>query len=296
VYHVEEFVLAFVVAAIAFMVAGAVADPSERARHVTWVPFTGIATTVAALWVISLGWPVGAGAIWGVVGVAAVAALSDQDDWRGGPVGAAVLATPFAALLAFDASPVGWVRAVVTATVAIGSVAAARTDAGWSSTGLTPTLYAMAAAGIFAAVPDTEEATPLLAASAAGALAGWPFGRARLGAAGAGAATALLVWVVAVDGRGRTPAIAGAVACLGMLVALSIGRWFVESGTGRSARTFTRPIPVLACHAAVIYLASRVAGVSHDLSVAAPVATAAIVVALTAATVMARPTSRQRVG
>jgi hypothetical protein len=293
VYHATEFVLALVASAVALVVAGAVADPTERARHSTWVPFTGIATTVAALWVISLGWPIGAGAVFGVAGVAAVAGLSNQADWRGGPVGAAIVATPFAAFLAFDASPIGWVRAVVTTAVAVGAVAAARTDARWASTGLTPTLYAVAVAGVFAAVPDTEEATALLAASAAGAVAGWPFGRARLGTAGAGGATALLAWVVAVDGRGRTPAIAGAVACLGLLVALSIGRWFVESGTGRAARTFTRPIPVLACQVVVVYVASRVAGVSHHLDVAVAAGVAAMVLALGAGIAMARPALTQ---
>jgi hypothetical protein len=103
----------------------------------------------------------------------------------------------------------------------------------------------------------------------------------------------LLVWVVAVDGRGRTPAVAGAVACLGLLVTLSIGHWFVESGTGRAARTFTRPVPVVACQIVVIYLASRVAGVSHDLEFAAPVGVAAVGLALAASIVMARPGLRE---
>lgn len=288
---VTELLLGLVAGVIALVLAAALADPTGRTRRSTraWVPATGIATTLAALWVISLAWPVRAGVVWGIVGVAAVAAASDRPEWRGGPVAAALVAAPFAALLAFDASSIGWVRAVVTTWIAVGSVAAARTDARWSSTGLTPVLYAMAAAGVFAAVPDTEEATALLGASIAGALLGWPLGRARLGASGAAAGTALLAWVVAVDGRGRTAAIAGAVVCLGMLVSLSIGRWLVESGTGRQARTYTNPIPVLACHAVVIYLASRVAGVSHDLAFAAWVGAAAIVLALIASTVMARP-------
>lgn len=287
-YHVGAFILGLAAGAIAVVLAAAVADPSERTRHASRAPTTGVATTAAALWVISLAWPVGEGAVWGVAGVALVARASAQPGWRTGPVGATAVAAPFAALLAFDASPIGWVRGLVTASVAVGAVAAARTDAGWSSTGLTPVLYAMAAAGVFAAVPDTEEATPLLAASAVGALAGWPLGRARLGAGGAGAATALLIWVAAVDGRGRTPAIVGALASLGLLVTLAIGRWFVASGTGRPAHTFTRPVPVLACQVAIIYLASRVAGVSHDLAFAAWVGSAATVLALTTSVAMAR--------
>ena len=286
-YPVAEFVLALAVGTVALGIAAAWARSGERAGNPAGVPFIGIATTVTALWVINLERPVGLAPICGITGVAAITAASARSGWRGGPVGAAALATPFAAMLAFDASPIGWIRALVIVGVAVGSVAVARTDAGWSSTGLAPALYASAAAGVFAAVPNTKEAAAVFGASVAGALAGWPLGRARLGAGGSGSATALLVWVVAVDAWGRSPAAPGAMACLGMLVTLSVGRWLVARATGRPARTFGRPIPLLACQAVVLYLASRVAGVSHDLSFAASIAAAAFVLALIAGIAMA---------
>ena len=70
----------------------------------------------------------------------------------------------------------------------------------------------------------TPRRPPLLlgAAVAVGAL-GWPIGAARLGHAGATSATALLVWVVAVGGRGRPPSIIGGIACLGLLLAVPMG-------------------------------------------------------------------------
>lgn len=286
-YPVAEFFLALAAGAIALALAAAWAHSGARARHATLVPFTGIAMTVAALGVIHLERPVGIAPVCGIAGVAAITAASARDGWRGGAVGAAAVASPFAALLAFDASPIGWIRALVIVCVATGSVAVARTDAGWSTTGLPPVLYASAAAGVFAAVPNTTEAAAVLGASVAAALAGWPLGRARLGAGGSGAATALLIWVVAVDAWGRTPAAAGAVACLGMLVTLSVGRWLVAKRTGGPARTFDRPIPVLACQAVVLYLASRVAGVSHDLAFAAVVGAGAFVLALISGIAMA---------
>lgn len=286
-YPVEEFILGLAAGALALAIAAMWSHSGDRAGHAALVPFTGIATTVSALWVINLERPVGLAPICGITGVAATTAVSARSNWRGGAVGAAALASPFAALLAVDASPIGWVRVLVVICVATGSVAVARTDAGWSSTGFTPVLYASAAAGVFAAVPNTKEAAAVFGAAVVGALAGWPLGRARLGAGGSGSATALLVWVVAVDAWGRAPAAAGAVACLGMLVTLSVGRWLVANGTGRRAHTFDRPIPLLACQAVVLYLASRVAGVSHDLAFAASVGCAAFVVALVVSIAMA---------
>jgi hypothetical protein len=246
-----------------------------------------MALAAAVMWPISRTRPLTAEVVLGLVGVVGVVAASGLPGWRRSALTVPLVVAPFAWLIAIDASPTGWVRALVVGSVAIGSVAVSRTDAGWGATGLIPTLYAVTAFGVFAAVPDTEEAAALLGASVAAALAAWPLGRACLGRAGAGGATALLVWVAAVGARGRQPAIVGAVACLGLLVALPAGRWLGRRWLGRPSRAVLRPVPLLVAHTAVVAVASRVAGVSHHMWVAVPVAAATAVVALAASTWLA---------
>jgi hypothetical protein len=251
-------------------------------------PVTGVLMGAAALWAIGRTRALTPGVFLGLVGVSGVAAASGLRAWRHPAVTAPLAAAPFAWLLALaPAVPsTGWVRALVAGTAAVGSVAASRTDAEWGITGLTPVLYAITAFGVFAAVPDTEEAAALLGASLPAALAGWPLGRARLGRGGAGTATALVVWVAAVGGRGRPPSIVGAVACLGLLVTLPAGRWLARriGCPGGVPRFGHGAVPVLVAHTAVVALASRVAGISGDLGVAVPVAAAAVMAALAAST------------
>jgi len=201
---------------------------------------------------------------------------------------AMLVVIPFAWLLAIDASSVAWVRAMVAGSATVGSVAVSRTDATWGTTGLTPGLYVITTAGVFAAVPNTREAAALLGASVPGALVGWPFGRARLGRVGAGGATALLVWVAGVGALGREPAIVGAVACLGLLATIPAGRWLAARRPKRRAhgpaRAFPHRVAVLVTHTMLVAVASRVAGISADLWVAVPVTVATMVSALIAST------------
>jgi hypothetical protein len=249
-------------------------------------PAIGLPTAGAAMIAIAPSQAPTVGVIVGLAGIAAIVGLAAPTRSRSGTkrvVVTLLLAAPFAWLLAADASSVTWVRAIVLCGATVGPVAARRTDGEWGRAGLTPGLYAITAAGVFAAVPNTEAAVTLLGAALPGACAGWPLGRARLGGAGAASATALLVWVAAAGAAGREPAIVGALACLGLLVALPPGlwlaahwRWAKVRGDRRSA---TGPRAALAVHAAVVAVASRVAGISHELRVAVPVAVATLIVA-----------------
>jgi hypothetical protein len=247
----------------------------------------------AALGAVGRTWPVIPEVLIGVAGLAVAGTLAAprQVD-RAAPLTAAILlAAPFAWLLAVDASSTGWVREVVVLGAALGGVAAARTDVLWGATSLPPVLFAVTAAGVFAAVPDTEQAAALLGASIPVGLAAWPLGRARLGPAGAGAATALLVWVAAVGGRGRQPSIVGAVACLGLMVTLPVGPWLAARWPRRSPTWPRRVVPVLVpvlAHTALVAVASRVAGISEELRVAVPVAATTAVAALGVSTWLAR--------
>ena len=280
-FPLDEFVSGLAAGALALCAATV-----QSRRHAHRNPLAGLVMTAAAVVAISRTWSVVPGVLLGLGGVAVTLVWLDRRRPRGGPsfTTAAVLVTPFAAVLAVDASPTGWVRGLVGAAVVLGAPAAARTEAGWGDAGLPPVLYAITAAGVFAAVPDTEQAALLLGASLPLGLAGWPLGHVRLGPAGAGAAVALLVWVAAVGGRGREPSIVGAVACLGLLVTLPAGGWRARRTGRRGAVGHPHRVAVLvvAVHLAVVAVASRVAGIASDLEVAAPVAAATVLAALAA--------------
>jgi hypothetical protein len=258
----------------------------QSRRHAHPVPVAGLVMTAAALVAISRTWSVVPGALLGLGGVAVTLAWLDRSRPHCGPpfAMAAVLIAPFATVLAVDASSTGWVRGLVGVAVVLGAPAASRTEAAWGDAGLPPVLYTITAAGVFAAVPDTEQAAVMLGASVPLGLTGWPLGHVRLGPAGAGAAVALLVWVAAVGGRGREPSIVGAVACLGLLATLPVGGWRVRrtGGSGAVGRSHHVAVLVVGVHLAVVAVASRVAGISSDLDVAAPVAAATVVAALAA--------------
>lgn len=300
-YPIEELLWGLAAGVAALAVALALATAASRPRSGgRLAPVVGLPISVAAL--VAIG-PSGAptpGVVVGLFGVTATVALAGAGRSAGrtprlaggGPRLALPLlvAAPFAWLLAVDASPIGWVRAVVVAGATVGPVMASRTDAGWGPTGLTPAFYAVSAAGVFAAVPNTKDAAALLGASVAGAVAAWPLGRARLGRAGAASATALMVWVAGVGSLGREPAIVGAVACLGLLTALPSGRWLADRAMSRHwpPHQLAGPLPALIAHTGLVAVTSRVAGTSANLSVAVPVATATLLVALALSAMLQR--------
>jgi hypothetical protein len=285
-YPVEEFLWGMAAGVVAMLLAAGVL--SLAGRRGWWrgpLLVTGLPTAAAALVAIS---PSHTPTPWVFVGLVGVAAIGTIATWgQAGPARLAMIllvAPVFAWLLAIDASSIAWVRAVVVGAATVGPLAAARTDMQWGATGITPVLYLISAAGVFAAVPNTREAAALLGASVPGAACGWPLHRACLGRAGSAGVTALLVWVSAVGALGREPAVVGAVACLGLLVALPAGPWlagrWIEPFQRRRPRVASGSVPVLAIHGAVVGVASRVAGISSELRVAVPVAAAAIAGAL----------------
>jgi hypothetical protein len=293
-YPVEEFLRGLAAGVAALAVTLIVAAVAGRLRAGGYLaPVVGLPMTAAALVAVGPSRAPTAGGLIGLIGATAATAVPWSPVGRRMPVvSSLLLAAPFAWLLAIEATQVGWVRAVVTVGATVGSVAAGRTDVEWASTGITPTLYAVSAAGVFAAVPNTKAAAALLGVSVPAAAAGWPLGRARLGRAGAASVAALLVWVAAVGSWGREPAILGAVACLGLLVTLPAGRWLAASCTPRQRPSRLQPnvgvLSALAAHTAVVAMASRVAGISSELRVAAPVASVAVLAALVVSTMLER--------
>jgi hypothetical protein len=232
----------------------------------------GVALTVAALLAISRARAVPVEVLVAVAGIGLAAGLGSRPGW----LVRAAMAAPFAAVLAVDSSPTAWTRVAVGLVATLGTLSAADLDRrpGWGR--LNPALYAMSVAGVFVAVPDTEEAAALLGAALPLAVVAWWVPWARLGGAGAASATALLVWTTAVGGRGRPPSIVGGLACLGLLVAVP-----VLDGLLRRVRSRPPwPTGAVLVHGASVLVAARIAGISHHMDVAVTFALLSVAIAL----------------
>lgn len=252
------------------------------------LPLGGAAIVVAALWAIAQERPLPADLVVGTLGVGTTCALSGR---RWSTWAVLALTAPFAYVLAREISTTTWIQVAVLLGATVGATAVARTEEVWRDEAVTPALLAITAAGVFAAVPDTEEAAALLGAAFPVLVLGWPLRLVTLGRAGAGGATALLVWVIAVGGRGRPPSIVGALACLGLLVGLSGGRWLRRAGKRFAGSTGGRVALLVGVHAALVVVASRGAGIRDDLRLAAAVAAATGVASLVAGAALSPPIS-----
>jgi hypothetical protein len=97
-------------------------------------------------------------------------------------------------------------------------------------------LFAIAAAGAYLAVPDTELARVFLGVAIPFVLMSIPFPTASFGPAGSAAISGVFTWVVVVGGRGRPGSVVGGLATIGLLAAEPIGRRLV----GRDRTLWTR--------------------------------------------------------
>jgi hypothetical protein len=85
-------------------------------------------------------------------------------------------------------------------------------------------LFAVSAAGVYLAVPDTELARVLLGVALPFVLLSVPKPVCPFGPAGSAALAGVFVWVVFVGGRGRPGSVVGGLATVGFLLAEPIGR------------------------------------------------------------------------
>jgi hypothetical protein len=229
-----------------------------------------------------------------VVGLIALGAAGFFVDVVHLPVGVLLpLSVPGAWLIANsdELVDVGWIRIVVGVTAALGGTLVADFDRHWRDRAYGPILLVISFVGVYYAVPDTEQATAVLAAALPFVLVSFPVALASLGAGGAAAGAGLLGWTVAAGGFGRTPSVVGGAACLGLLAAAPLARLIERrSLLDTVARERWGVVLVAGVHLTMVTVASRVAGVGDDLTPAVVVvvvelvaATAALVVLSTAA-------------
>jgi hypothetical protein len=168
---------------------------------------------------------------------------------------------------------------LLVASAGLGFVAAlSGFDRGSRHRGLAPVLLLLTAGGIYATVPDTEQARVLLAVALPLAVLVRPARSATLGRAGAVVVGGLFVWVVVTGGHGRPGSIVGGLACGGLLLADPVAR-------GLAGRTLLDRVPlgpvgglgVGSAHLVVVLVASRVAGLRDSAAAAAFVAVGLLV-------------------
>jgi hypothetical protein len=234
-----------------------------------------------------------------LLAVAGVAADVLALVWRPLAVAGIVFAIPGASLLTSNTGlpDASWIRTLVVVTVTLGGTLVADFDRRHQARGWSVVMYAVSVVGVYFTVPDTERALVLLGASLPLLLLGWPVALASLGRAGSYCAVGALAWIVAFEGIGRRSAIVGGVACLGLFVVEPVAR-LVKLGAAtvfdKLPESSTALVPVALAHLALVFVASRLAGLVPTVRQAAELAVADLVVALAIVLVVDGEVSRTR--
>jgi hypothetical protein len=179
-------------------------------------------------------------------------------------------------------------RLLVATAMVLGGWLLADFDHRWRGRGLGPVLVAVSAGGIYATVPDTEQAMVALGVAAPLAVLGWPRPLAALGRGGAFAVSGVLLWVVAAGGAGRGSSVVGGVACLGLFAVEPLARHLHpgrRSVLDRLPKGRWGSLAAIAIHLGLVYLAARVAGLQPTVGQAVAITTAVLAVAVVLARV-----------
>ena len=251
------------------------------------LPLAGLAVTAAAVYALRETTLLPDRAVLGI-GLLALAGLV-VDVLRLSMVHLLVAAIPGAfvldsAPLPFDAR---WARVLMFVTIVVGGTALASFDRRWARHGLGAPLVALWAAGAYMTLPDTEAALAVLGAALVVAAGAWPLRLASIGACGALPIAGLLAWTSRFGGSGRPSSIVGAVACIGLLAVEPATRALRGFRSGPldviarpgHGRWSTLPIAA-AVQLVLVFVAARVAGLSHSVDRAVVIVIAEGAVAL----------------
>jgi hypothetical protein len=217
------------------------------------------------------------------------------------PISGLLFMAAFVAGLAATAgpgpAPDRWRQALVVSLLVPCGWLMADFDARWRGRGLGPVLLAISVTGVYATVPDTEQALVALGAALPLALLGWPWPLTSLGPVGAYLATGVLLWVAATGGAPRGSAMVGGAACLGLLVVEPLARMLDPARQSVLEHLPEGGVGVaLAClpHLALVAVAARVAGLQPTAARAAAVVLAELVAAVLLALGVTRAARRAR--
>lgn len=235
-------------------------------------PIAGIAATAAFAAAMHSSVDLPSNVSWGLFLLAAAGVAVDMLTLLWPPlVFAGVgLAWPGASLLTTDTGLPAphWVSTLVVVTVTIGGTLAADFDRRHRDRAWAPALFVVSVVGVYFTVPDTERAMVLLGAALPIAFLGWPFPFASLGAVGAYPCVGALMWVAAVDGRGRLTSVIGAATCLGLFIVEPIAHALRRGLVGlvdALPREWWTAIAVGLGQLALVFGASRIVGMRSKI-------------------------------
>ncbi len=232
--HAHSFAVGLAFGGVAFFVSALVAAVSRRR-----IPDTAGIVFVAAAWLAIRG-------SWGVAlargsaatalallacggALAAVIASRNHISHGQGLAITALALMPGAIMLAVVTPLAGSTTSRVVLAIAAAAIGVGLRDfdATNGARGAPWLLFAISAAGVYLAVPDTELARVLLGVSLPFILLSIPKPICALGPAGSAAMGGLFVWVIVVGGRGRPGSVVGGLATIGLLAAEPIGRGLI---------------------------------------------------------------------
>ena len=195
-----------------------------RARAGKAAPVQGVLVAVVFLAAAPVVRPIGSG-IWVAISLLVIAGVLHVVLGTS-PLLASMLALPGAWWLVDRAGIDGdwWLEWLIASVVVLGAPLVASFDELDSARAWGPGFWLLSVAGIFAGVPDTEEALVLLGVSAPLALLGWPLRLVHIGP-GVISLLAVFMWVAAWGGRGRPSATVAVVVGLGLLLVEPLVRW-----------------------------------------------------------------------
>jgi hypothetical protein len=264
---------------------GGTAGVAWRLMRGTPLPAAGLLLAAGAMWGLWEAVTLPPGLVEGVVALAGAGLAAGTLPMP--QITGTILAIPGAWMLAYrgDLVEVDWIRILVAAAIVVGAPLVADFDRRWRRAGFPPVLFAVGVVGVYFAVPDTEQAAVLLGAALPLALLGWPRALAGLGSAGAYAATGLVVWTAAAGGTGRPSSIVGGIACLGLLTIEPVARAIAPRGSSLLDVVEGRRwavVPVAAGQLALVYVASRWAGLRPTVSEAVVIVVVELMLVLVA--------------
>lgn len=281
---------------------GAVVALVARGKRDVVVPLGGLCFVAASLLALLRTQGRSDMLVLGIAALVGAGALSSSVRGRvpGGAVLGAALAVP-GAWIVVHTEPIPeivWIQGFLGLGIVLGAALTSDFDRRWRRVGAGPVLLAISLFGVYATVPDTEQALVLLGASlplALPGLIGRPPALDALGPAGAYGAVGLLAWSVGAGGAARHSAIVGGLTCLALLVVEPLGRSLARGPSrvlGARPGGRVRALATLAAgQLALVYVCSRVAGLRDSVAAAALIAGGALLVGIA---VLALPESTWR--
>ncbi len=177
-----------------------------------------------------------------------------------------------------------WMAPILVGFVLLGAAAITdpRTPPSFDSVG--PILLAITLLGIYACVPETEDAAIVLGVALPLVLVAWPVRAVELGRGGSAACVGVMAWLAGAGGSARHGSVIGALACIGLLGSVpllaALDRRFGPTRASSLSLEVPTQVVLLVVDLFVVAICSRVAGRQSSVWTSGLIAIVALAVGL----------------